>query len=81
MNEQNKQPSERMKVALAEADDIQSKFKADNLGVTWRVNTALRGFMVGKIYKQFAQNSFNVALKNDDGNVKYVDKKFLVEVV
>lgn len=47
----------------------------------WRVNTSLRGFTVGKIYKQFAQNSFNVALKNDDGNVEYVDKKFLVEVV
>lgn len=47
----------------------------------WRVSTALRGFTVGKIYKQFAQNSFNVALKNDDGNVEYVDKKFLVEVV
>lgn len=47
----------------------------------WRVNTALRGFTVGKIYKQLAQNGFNVALKNDDGNVEYVDKKFLVEVV
>ena len=47
----------------------------------WRINTALRGFTVGKIYKQFAQNSFNVALKNDDGDVEYVDKKFLVEVV
>lgn len=47
----------------------------------WRVNTALRGFTVGKTYKQFSQNSFNVALKNDDGNVEYVDKMFLVEVV
>lgn len=47
----------------------------------WRINTALRRFTVGKIYKQFAQNSFNVALKNDNGNVEYVDKKFLVEVV
>lgn len=47
----------------------------------WRVNTSLRGFTVGKIYKEFAQNSFNVALKNDEGNVEYVDKKFLAEVV
>lgn len=47
----------------------------------WRVNTALRGFTVGKIYKQFSQNSFNVALKNDNGDVEYVDKKFLAEVV
>lgn len=47
----------------------------------WRVNTALLGFTVGKVYKQFAQNNFNVALKNDDGNVEYVDKKFLAEVV
>lgn len=47
----------------------------------WRVNTALRGFTVGKIYKQLAQNGFNVALKDDEGNVEYVDKKFLVEVV
>ena len=47
----------------------------------WRVNTALRGFTVGKIYKQFSQNSFNVALKNDDGDVEYVDKKFLCEVI
>ena len=47
----------------------------------WRINASLRGFTVGKIYKQFAQNSFNVALRNDDGDVEYVDKKFLVEVV
>lgn len=47
----------------------------------WRVNTALRGFTVGKVYKQFSQNSFNVALKNDDGNVEYVDKRFLCEVI
>lgn len=47
----------------------------------WRINTALRGFTVGRIYKQFAQNGFNIALKNDDGNVEYVDKKFLCEVI
>lgn len=47
----------------------------------WQINTALRGFTVGKIYKQFAHNNFNIALKNDDGDVEYVDKKLLCEVI
>lgn len=47
----------------------------------WRINTALRGFTVGKIYEALSVNNFNVALKNDDGDVQYVEKRFLVEVV
>jgi zona occludens toxin (predicted ATPase) len=46
----------------------------------WIVNTNLRGFTVGKIYDAFSENNFNVAIKNDDGEVLYVDKKYLAEV-
>lgn len=44
------------------------------------MNTALRGFTVGKIYEALSQNSFNVAIKNDAGEVQYVEKKFMDEV-
>lgn len=33
------------------------------------------------VYKALAENNFNVALRNDDGGVQYVDKKYLAEVV
>jgi hypothetical protein len=46
----------------------------------WIVNTKLRGFTVGKVYDAFSENNFNVAIKNDDGEVLYVDKKYLAEV-
>jgi hypothetical protein len=46
----------------------------------WRLNTALRGFTVGRVYKALAENNFNVALRNDVGDVQYVEKRFLVEV-
>ena len=46
----------------------------------WIVNTKLRGFTVGKVYDSFAENNFNVAIKNDDGDVLYVDKIYLTEV-
>jgi hypothetical protein len=46
----------------------------------WIVNTKLRGFTVGKVYDSFAENNFNVAIKNDDGEVLYVDKIYLAEV-
>jgi hypothetical protein len=46
----------------------------------WRLNTALRGFTVGKVYKAIAENNFNVAMRNDVGDVQYVEKKYLVEV-
>ena len=45
----------------------------------WRVNTSIRFFTVGKVYKSYSENSFNVALKNDTGDIQYVDKKFLDE--
>lgn len=46
----------------------------------WKLTTAIRGFTAGKSYKQFSENSFNVALKNDNGCIEYVAKKFLIEV-
>lgn len=46
----------------------------------WRVTTGLKRFTVGKIYKQLSVNNFNVALKNDAGDVEYVNKRFLYEV-
>ena len=46
----------------------------------WRINTALRGFTVGKAYQALSENNFNVALRNDDGDVQYVEKKYLDEV-
>jgi zona occludens toxin (predicted ATPase) len=46
----------------------------------WMINTNLRGFTVGKVYDAFSENNFNVAIKNDDGEVLYVDKKYLAEV-
>jgi hypothetical protein len=46
----------------------------------WMVNTNLRTFTVGKVYDEFSENNFNVAIKNDDGEVVYVDKKYLAEV-
>lgn len=46
----------------------------------WRLNTNLKGFTVGKVYDEHASNSFNVALKNDDGDIEYVQKRFLDEV-
>ena len=47
----------------------------------WRINTALRGFTVGKVCQTLSVNNFNVALRNDYGDVQYVEKRFLVEVV
>jgi hypothetical protein len=44
----------------------------------WRISTDLRGFTVGKIYEALSVNNFNVELKNDDGDVQYVEKRFLV---
>ncbi|AHK11780.1 hypothetical protein S144_66 [Shewanella sp. phage 1/44] len=47
----------------------------------WRLTTAIRGFTVGKVYNTFSENSFNVALKSDDGEILYVPKTHLDEVV
>lgn len=47
----------------------------------WRLTTAIRGFTVGKVYETISENSFNVALKSDDGVILYVAKIHLDEVV
>lgn len=46
----------------------------------WMVNTELARLTVGKVYEAYSENNFNVAIKNDDGVIEYVQKKYLVEV-
>lgn len=71
--------SHRIADGVKTANQLQS-VKYQKVIKMWRLNTALRGFTVGRVYKALAENNFNVALRNDNGDVQYVDKKYLVEV-
>ncbi len=48
---------------------------------TYRLNANLRGFTVGRVYTQITENVMNVSLRDDDGEVQYVAKTFLIEVM
>ena len=44
------------------------------------INGPMRNFTVGKPYKALSENSFNVALRNNNDEVQYVEKKHLIEM-
>ncbi|AHK11842.1 hypothetical protein S349_52 [Shewanella sp. phage 3/49] len=46
----------------------------------WEINGPMRNFTLGKPYKALSENSFNVALRNNNDDVQYVEKKHLIEI-